>query len=452
MTTGASGPPTFEYGMLKDAGVPAVFVIRETKGGDALAGSNFSTDGTITILVPKAALGNPKAGDLLGAIGGRTLTADTPATNTLERSNTFVDHTFVKAQTDNSYPAATYTVVGDAANRPPLAVLTATPTNGLAPLAVNFSGAGSSDPDSCDSIVSYTFDFGDGTAPVTQTGSTISHTYNAAGAYNAKLSITDSYGAQNTNVASVTIQVSASPPPCLEDDDSRIAYSNGWHLINYAGASGGHFRYHSGNSPQHFANLDFSVPTGSTGAITYSFARSPKGGTADIYLDGVFKQTVNFAGGVGSTQAPEFKPGYQVQFGNLSAGAHKLEIKNLTGVVYVDGFCLTNSSSNAQPAAGPGNTANQSGAASPGQTSSSNYQMQAGSQQISVVAESTVNVPFKLALVNPSGLTLQTVDAVNGTAVLNASVTQSGIYVIKVVNVSLGPLQFNVTATPLVSR
>ena len=140
-----------------------------------------------------------------------------------------------------------------------------------------------------------------------------------------------------------------------------------------------------------------------------------------------------------------------MQFGNLSAGAHKLEIKNLTGVVYVDRFCLTNSSSNAQPATGPGNTTNQSSSVSAGQTSSSNYQMQSGSQEISVVAESSVNVPFKLALVNPSGLTLQTVDASNGTAVLNASVTQSGIYVIKVINVSLGPLQFTTTVTPLVA-
>jgi len=78
--------------------------------------------------------------------------------------------------------------------------------------------------------------------------------------------------------------------------------------------------------------------------------------------------------------------------------------------------------------------------------------MQSGSQQISVVDESSVNVPFKLALVSPSGLTLQTVDASNGTAVLNASVTQSGIYVIKVINVSLGPLQFTTTITPLVGR
>jgi hypothetical protein len=69
-----------------------------------------------------------------------------------------------------------------------------------------------------------------------------------------------------------------------------------------------------------------------------------------------------------------------------------------------------------------------------------------------MVAESTLNVPYKLVLVNPSGVTLQTVDAVNGVAVLNSSVSQSGTYLIKVVNVSLGPLQFTVTSTPTIRR
>jgi len=115
MTTGPSGAPTFEYGTLSDAGVPAVFVISETKQGDGLPGSGFNADGTITIIVPKSAFGNPLPGDLLGAVNGRTLTGDVPGSPeaTLERSNVFIDHTFVKAQTDNSYPAATYTVVGN---------------------------------------------------------------------------------------------------------------------------------------------------------------------------------------------------------------------------------------------------------------------------------------------------------------------------------------------------
>jgi hypothetical protein len=129
MTTSETGSPVFEYGTLTDAGVPAVFVIGETQQGSctvsgtsctisgAGAPSQYNPDGTITIIVPKSAFGNPQPGDLLSAIGGRTFTGDTPGSpeSTLERSNTFVDHTFVKAQTDNSYPAATYTVLGNTA-------------------------------------------------------------------------------------------------------------------------------------------------------------------------------------------------------------------------------------------------------------------------------------------------------------------------------------------------
>src|SRR5205823_1946078 len=86
-----------------------IFVISETKKRDALAGSTFNADGTITIVVPKSAFSNAQPGDLLGAMGGRTLTGDTQQTDKLERSNAFIDHTLVKAQGDSAYPAATTT-------------------------------------------------------------------------------------------------------------------------------------------------------------------------------------------------------------------------------------------------------------------------------------------------------------------------------------------------------
>ncbi len=239
---------------------------------------------------------------------------------------------------------------------------------------------------------------------------------------------------------------------CLEDDDSRIDYSSAWHLVNNANASAGHFRYHTGASTSHSASLDFTVPAGSTGSISYSFAKSTKGGQADIFLDGVFMQTVTYAGSVGTTKAPEFKPEYKVEFGGLASGSHKLEIKNMSGVVYLDRLCLESSASSAQPESGPGNTTTQSGSAGAGQTASSNYQPQTGSQEITVTAESSLNVPFKLVLVDPSGLTVQTADAVAGIATLTAPVNQQGTYVIQVVNLSLGSIEFTTTTTPLVSR
>ncbi len=99
-------------------------------------------------------------------------------------------------------------------NNAPTAVLTATPTSGTAPLTVNFDGSGSYDPDTApppDTIASYTFSFGDGSAAVTQSTPTISHTYNAAGNYGATLRVTDSRGAASTNTAQVLISVDSQP-------------------------------------------------------------------------------------------------------------------------------------------------------------------------------------------------------------------------------------------------
>jgi hypothetical protein len=114
MRTDSSSNPTFEYGTLATAVVGLVVgVPTETKIGSAVG--NFNSDGTITVSVPKSAVGNPQPGDLLGAVNGRTFTGDTSDTQNLERSTLLVDHTFVKGQRDNGDPAATYTILGNAA-------------------------------------------------------------------------------------------------------------------------------------------------------------------------------------------------------------------------------------------------------------------------------------------------------------------------------------------------
>ena len=62
------------------------------------------------------------------------------------------------------------------------------------------------------------------------------------------------------------------------------------------------------------------------------------------------------------------------------------------------------------------------------------------------------NLPIKLVLVSPAGAVLQTADSVNGVAVINAPVTQSGTYIVKTINLSLGPVQVWTAATPTVKR
>jgi PKD repeat protein len=103
-------------------------------------------------------------------------------------------------------------------NQPPVAAATANPTSGIAPLAVNFSGAGSSDPDG--TISSYAWTFGDGG---TGSGVTISHTYQNAGTYTATLTVTDNNGAANSK----TLTITAATDPNVINAPSNLTGSAG---------------------------------------------------------------------------------------------------------------------------------------------------------------------------------------------------------------------------------
>ena len=85
-------------------------------------------------------------------------------------------------------------------NQPPLAIASASPNSGDAPLAVQFSSDGSSDPDG--TITAYAWDFGDGD---TSSEANPAHTFVNAGSYQAILTVTDNYGV--TVNAFVTINV-----------------------------------------------------------------------------------------------------------------------------------------------------------------------------------------------------------------------------------------------------
>ncbi|HKO97688.1 MAG TPA: M4 family metallopeptidase [Pyrinomonadaceae bacterium] len=255
-----------------------------------------------------------------------------------------------------------------------------------------------------------------------------------------------------SNIVSATVSRTVVEPSCFEDDDSHIAYDNGWHLVNYASASAGHFRMATGNDGQHGATLTFDVANGQTGKLTYHFLKSTKGGTADVYLDGTFRQTIDYKGSVGKLREPEKKSEYQVSFNNLAPGTHVLELRNLRGPVYVDGFCMESSSSSAQPASGPGQTSSNTSTLSLGKSALQSLSLPAGTQAISVIAEASPELPIQLVLIDPSGSVLTMANNSTGVATINRNVSGSGIYTIKVVNVSAGPVKVWTAATPLVRR
>ncbi|MBL8481507.1 MAG: PKD domain-containing protein [Rhodocyclaceae bacterium] len=92
------------------------------------------------------------------------------------------------------------------ANQPPSAVASATPASGTAPLAVNFSSSGTSDPDG--DALSFDWNFGDGSAH--STAANPSHTYAGAGTYVATLTVTDTQGASART--QITVNATAALP------------------------------------------------------------------------------------------------------------------------------------------------------------------------------------------------------------------------------------------------
>jgi len=87
---------------------------------------------------------------------------------------------------------------------PPIAKAAATPSAGPAPLTVQFSSAGSSDPHG--QPLTYSWDFGDGS---TSASANPSHAYTNGGTYTAKLTVSNG---QQTDTSATTVVVGQSPP------------------------------------------------------------------------------------------------------------------------------------------------------------------------------------------------------------------------------------------------
>jgi hypothetical protein len=236
---------------------------------------------------------------------------------------------------------------------------------------------------------------------------------------------------------------------CLEEDDKSITYSDGWHQVNSTSASGGHFRFHTGKSPDHSASLSFTVDPGRTGKLTYYYGTSTKGGNATVLLDGV-PTTVSYQGASGGLKDPVF--GAKLEFANLAPGQHKLEFKNISDAVYIDRFCLESSYSYGQPTSGPGETTSSNSNLSAAQELLKTLPVAAGTTALSLAATSSSNLPIKVVLISPTGSILQTADSANGVVAMSVPVSKSGNYIVKTVNLSLGPVQVWMAATPTVKR
>ncbi len=149
-----------------------------------------------------------------GTLGTITSLSATSASITYTPANGYTgadSFTFrVTTNSQNSGPATVSITIGaGTTNQAPTAQITATPLTGNAPLTVNFNGTGSSDSDG--TLVSYAWDFGDGSPVQSGASATTSHQYSTAGSYTAVLTVTDDDGATD-DASSSSIAVGIPPP------------------------------------------------------------------------------------------------------------------------------------------------------------------------------------------------------------------------------------------------
>ncbi|HEY3355395.1 MAG TPA: PKD domain-containing protein [Polyangia bacterium] len=111
--------------------------------------------------------------------------------------------------------------VSSGGNAPPVAVATAAPTSGQAPLTVTFDGSGSSDADTGQTL-SYSWDFKDGSAAATSQGPT--HTFQNAGVYDVVLTVTDDGTPPISSTAVVTVEALGNSAPDLTTASAAPVY------------------------------------------------------------------------------------------------------------------------------------------------------------------------------------------------------------------------------------
>ena len=137
MTTDTAGAVTFNYGTVTTATVGLVLgVPTETVVGALDAGSGFTTDGTITLVIAKSKVGSPTLGDVLGGISARNFSDSTDNDRTTAAVDSTTGSTPASGNAianDDTTNAAAYSVAGNN----PLCIAggtpTPTPTPGVSP-------------------------------------------------------------------------------------------------------------------------------------------------------------------------------------------------------------------------------------------------------------------------------------------------------------------------------
>ncbi len=171
--------------------------------------------------------------------------------------------------------ATTYTASYTRQNRLPTAVVTANPTSGPTPLAVQVS-ATATDPDGDDTTFTYAWDLDDDGAYDDATGATASATYTGLGAHEITVRVTDAHGGSSTTSTNVTVtnsgptaRITTTPSPPTGNAPLPVTFSGATSsdpdggALAYAWDLDGDGQYDDGSAPT--ANRTYQVGTVTVG-------------------------------------------------------------------------------------------------------------------------------------------------------------------------------------------
>ena len=216
------------------------------------------------------------------------------------------------------------------------AAFTPSVTSGAAPLTVNFNGTAST---AAKPIASYAWDFGNGQ---TGSGSTAFTTYAAPGTYNAKLTVTDTEGDQDSKIVPITVTAPPNIPPTAaigtsgssgtapfavnfsgsgsSDADGSIT-SYAWNFGNGQTATGVNASTTYTAAGTYNATLTVTDDKGATGTATQVIAVAPTPNVAPtavanvVSISGTIPLTVNLSG-ANSSDSDGTIATYAWDFGN----------------------------------------------------------------------------------------------------------------------------------------
>lgn len=176
-------------------------------------------------------------------------------------------------------------------NQAPIASFTANPPSGTAPVTITFDAGGSNDPDG--TILSYDWDFGDGTSGA---GSNVDHTFNGAGDYTVMLTVTDNGG--ETGSTSTVINVGGQFTQSITFDPlSNKLISDGPFAVNATASSGLAVSFSIVSGPATVAGNTITL-NGTVGTVT---VRASQAGDANYFAAADVDQSFQVSSGVVTT-------------------------------------------------------------------------------------------------------------------------------------------------------